>query len=60
MLANIQSKTAFLPDYGFKTATGNKTDSYAGTSISGIVGGALTLGLAGLIGLVISVFKKKK
>lgn len=60
MLANIQSKTAFLPDYSFKTATEGETNSYAGTSVSGIVGGALTLGLAGLIGLIISVFKKKK
>lgn len=60
MLANIQSKTAFLPDYSFKTSTEGETNSYAGTSVSGIVGGALTLGLAGLIGLIISVFKKKK
>lgn len=60
MLANIQSKTAFLPDYSFKTASEGETNSYAGTSVSGIVGGALTLGLAGLIGLIISVFKKKK
>lgn len=60
MLANIQSKTAFLPDYSFKTASEGETNSYAGTSVSGIVGGALTLGLAGLIGLIISVLKKKK
>jgi len=60
LFANIQSKTAFLPDYGFKTANEAETDSYAGTSVSGIVGGALTLGLAGLIGLIISLFKKKK
>ncbi|TJX13469.1 hypothetical protein E9840_09495 [Tissierella creatinini] len=60
LLANIQSKTAFLPDYSFKTANEGETNIYAGTSVSGIVGGALTLGLAGLIGLIISVFKKKK
>ncbi|WP_019849976.1 energy-coupling factor ABC transporter permease [Desulfitobacterium sp. PCE1] len=58
-LANIQSKTAFLPDYSFKSASEADSNSYAGTSISGIVGGALTLGLAGLIGLLISIFKKK-
>ncbi len=60
MLAEIQSKTAFLPDYSFKKATEGETDSYAGTSVAGIAGGTLTLGLAGSIGLIISVFKKKK
>lgn len=60
MLANIQSQTAFLPDYSFKTASEGENNSYVGTSVSGIVGGALTLGLAGLIGLIISVFKKRK
>lgn len=60
ILANIQSKTAFLPDYSFKTATEDETNNYAGTSVSGIVGGALTLGLVGFIGLTISIFKKKK
>ncbi len=59
-LANIQSKTAFLPDYSFKTEAEGEAGSYTGTSVSGIVGGALTLGLAGLIGLIIGVFKKKK
>jgi len=60
LLAKIQSKTAFLPDYSFKTATEDAANSYTGTSVSGIVGGALTLGLAGLTGLIISAFKKKK
>jgi cobalt/nickel transport system permease protein len=62
-LAAVQEKTAFLPDYGFKAAeTGAGTESTAhsgsepwpavsaGTSLSGLVGGALTLLLAGLIG----------
>jgi len=60
LLANVQSKTAFLPDYNFKTATEDETNRYAGTSVSGIAGGALTLGLAGLTGWMIRVFKKKK
>ena len=66
LLADLQSKTAFLPDYGFKAAAeaeaaeAAETSSNVGTSVSGIVGGALTLGLAGLIGLMISVWKKKK
>ncbi len=61
LMADLQSKTAFLPDYGFKTAAEDaETSSNAGTSVSGILGGALTLGLAGLIGLSISAWKKKK
>ena len=71
-LADIQSKIAFLPDYGFKTsesdneveATAETEEAWpavnAGTSVSGIVGGALTLALAGLTGLIISLSKKKK
>ncbi len=58
--ANIQSKTAFLPDYGFKLTSEDESGGNAGTSVSGIVGGVLTLGLAGLIGVIISIFKKKK
>jgi len=60
LLATIQSKTAWMPDYNFKTVTEDGVNSYTGTSVSGIIGGGLTLGLAGLIGLMISVFKRKK
>lgn len=60
ILAGIQSKTAFLPDYSFKTTTENEANSYGGTSVSGIVGSILTLGLTGVIGLIINLFKKKK
>lgn len=56
--ATIQESTAFLPDYGFKSA--GEEGSAAGTSVSGIVGGALTLLLAGIVGLAISVTKKKR
>ena len=71
-LADIQSKIAFLPDYGFKTSeSGNEVEATAdteeawpvvnaGTSVSGIVGGVLTLALAGLTGLIISFSKKKR
>ncbi|MCB2290604.1 energy-coupling factor ABC transporter permease [Clostridium sp. CS001] len=69
-LSEIQSKIAFLPDYGFKAKTDENelaTESEsswpsvnAGTSISGIVGGALTLALAVFTGLIISVMKKRK
>ena len=66
-LADFQSKITFLPDYGFKTsesegeveATAETKEAWpaidAGTSVSGIVGGALTLVLAGLTGLIISL-----
>lgn len=65
----LQEKTAFLPDYGFKKpepARGappatKEAPSWpavdAGTSVSGIVGGAITLALAGLVGLVLKTRK---
>lgn len=59
-LAGIQEKTAFLPDYEFKKAgheaepEENSKPSWpaidAGTSTSGLVGGALTLVMAVLVG----------
>ena len=62
-MAKMQEKTAFLPDYGFKAgepsaaATDSPTEAparwpavSAGTSVSGIVGGLITLALAGLVG----------
>lgn len=57
-LAGIQERTAFLPDYGFKKA-GTEAEAEessrwpavdAGTSVSGLVGGGLTLLVAALIG----------
>ena len=53
--ASIQESTAFLPDYAFKG-----DNSSMGTSTSGIVGGALTLALAGVTGLVVTATKRKK
>lgn len=53
----IQGFTSFLPDYSFK-----ETDKPAGlseTSVSGIIGGGITLALACLSGLLISRYKKK-
>ncbi|GAA0179852.1 energy-coupling factor ABC transporter permease [Clostridium sediminicola] len=70
--SNIQEKTAFLPDYGFKffgseeTQIENKeqTDAWpkvsAGTSISGILGGTITLLLAMVTGGVIVFFKRRR
>lgn len=66
-LASLQESTAFLPDYGFAapeaeaTAPGAETADAAepwpsvsaGTSVSGLVGGLLTLAMAGGIGWMI-------
>ncbi|MGI5891787.1 MAG: energy-coupling factor ABC transporter permease [Bacillota bacterium] len=70
-LSELQNKTAFLPDYGFKTVQVNSQGKAAaselvwpsvsvGTSVSGIVGGFLTLGLIVFIGFIIYVAKKKR
>jgi len=60
-LADIQDKTAFLPDYGFKADATEKEEGEhpswpavdPGTSVSGLVGGALTLLMALFIGLAL-------
>ncbi|MDR2357448.1 MAG: energy-coupling factor ABC transporter permease [Oscillospiraceae bacterium] len=56
MADSIQESTAFLPDYAFAS----DPDNAAGTTVSGIVGGALTLILAGGAGLIISRAKTGK
>ena len=56
--ANIQESTAFLPDYGFKSADGE--GSAAGTSASGIIGAGITLVLAGGTGYLIYAVKRRK
>ncbi|MDO9541100.1 MAG: energy-coupling factor ABC transporter permease [Kiritimatiellia bacterium] len=69
-LAAVQEKTAFLPDYGFKSAEAEsapaenaaaESESWpavtAGTSVAGIVGGLITLGLACLIGFTLKVWR---
>jgi len=63
-LASLQEKTAFLPDYGFKTTAEPRVETpgaseeawpavEAGTSVAGLVGGALTLALAAMIGFLL-------
>ena len=62
----IQQKTALLPDYGLKSEAAGPAvaDHNAGTvvdtgkTIAGLVGGTLTLLLAGLIGLILKRRKK--
>ncbi len=61
-LSSVQEKTAFLPDYGFKSSaeaaeSEEQAASWpavsAGTSVSGLVGGAITLMLACAVGWVL-------
>ncbi len=60
-LEAIQEKTAFLPDYGFKTKESHDGEKAReetpavnpGTSVSGLVGGLLTLGLSVFIGFMV-------
>ena len=66
-LKGVQERTAFLPDYGFKPSSsepkGKKGEAPswpnvdAGTSVSGLVGGALVLAIAFGIGWAIRAFR---
>ncbi|MBW2192889.1 MAG: energy-coupling factor ABC transporter permease [Deltaproteobacteria bacterium] len=66
-LANLQEKTAFLPDYGFKAEDAEppaeEHESWptanAGTSLSGLVGGTMTLLVAGMIGYALKRRRQK-
>jgi len=66
VLNDIQQKTAVLPDYGLKSETdrghvkegSSETVVDAGKSLSGLVGGALTLLIAGLFGVLLKRRKK--
>lgn len=62
-LSNLQEKTAFLPDYSFKTDSEAKIESNSpingGTSLSGIIGILLTLAFATSIGLISYRYRKR-
>jgi hypothetical protein len=45
-----------MPDYNFA----DPDEKTGGTSVAGVVGGAMTFALAGLAGVVITKAKKKK
>jgi cobalt/nickel transport system permease protein len=66
--SDIQNKSALLPDYKFKNDSSSKEAETSGedwpavdsgTSISGLVGGVMTLVLAGVTGVIISLMKKR-
>lgn len=66
-LSSIQEKIAFLPDYTFKRSEETDVSESetkwpavdTGTTVSGLVGGAITLILAVVIGFIIRSIKKK-
>jgi cobalt/nickel transport system permease protein len=70
-LGEIQQKTAFLPDYGFKASEGEEDivpvqeeaevwpAVSTGTSAAGLIGGLMTLVFAGMIGMGISIAKRR-
>ncbi|MTI47104.1 energy-coupling factor ABC transporter permease [Sporosalibacterium faouarense] len=70
ILANVQSRTAFLPDYDFKTNGENEEQDMksedkwpsvnSGTTTSGIVGGLLTIVLIGATGYIINLIKRRR
>lgn len=52
-LAGIQEQTAILPDYALKEETGHTSHEKVGTTLSGIIGGTITLVSCILIGLLL-------
>lgn len=65
-LADVQESTAILPDYNYRSAadaaevqSGGWPAAKAGTSLSGIIGGVLTLLLTVAAGLLINALKRR-
>lgn len=54
--ANLQEKITFLPDYQFENGEGSTA---LGTSVSGLLGGLLTLMLAGFFAFIIHRISKR-
>lgn len=57
-LDNLQKKTALLPDYNFKRpevsmGEANQAESRIGTTVSGVLGGIMTLALAFGVGFIL-------
>ncbi len=53
--AQIQDSVALMPDYDFRDAA----EEGAGTTVAGLVGALITCILAGVVGFIISVSKRK-
>ena len=68
LFSSIQGKTALLPNYNFKAteetlASENESiwpSINIGTTVSGLIGGAMTFALAGLVGLIITLIKRRE
>ncbi len=69
LLKGIQERTALLPDYGFRQATDvpkkegaqrARPKKAAGTSVSGILGAGIVLGMIVLIGMGIRSLRRKR
>lgn len=66
-LEKIQEKTALLPDYSMKPPASDGEDggngaaaARAGTSVSGLIGGVVTLLLSALLGFTVMLIRKNK
>jgi cobalt/nickel transport system permease protein len=57
--SDVVEKTAFMPDYGFRSGGDGDESAAAGTAVAGITGSLITLLLAGALGVVISAARKK-
>ena len=68
VLKGFQEKTAFLPDYNFKKSESEKKEEVApswpgvdiGTSLSGVLGGIIVVGVVLIIGLGIRAIRSNK
>lgn len=56
--AEIQEKTAFMPDYEYKGK--NNSPAISGTAAAGIAGSAITIVAAAIIAVVISKIKRRR
>ena len=64
-LESLQSRTAFLPDYAFPAGeeggeSHDEPSEKLGTTVSGLVGGTITLAMAALIGYILKAAHKRE
>jgi cobalt/nickel transport system permease protein len=59
--ANVVEKTAFMPDYGFRTSGDTEEEGgAAGTAAAGITGSLITVALACVLGFGINAIRRKR